>query len=393
MKLVKNTTLVIFIMLAALLSSCASKPVVQQLKPKVIGATKKAVVLEYTETRTDFLVKPVFQTGRTGLLSGDADDPAVWVHPTDPAKSLIFGVDKEDGLWVWDFSGKELTHIDAGGKPGNVDVRTGLMLGGKKVDIVALNLRRVHFKEVSKIAVFAINPDYTSGDDVLTILADGKSENTELQKGTYGFGLYKNPKTNLIYAFENASTGPISQYLIEDDGTGKGIKLTHVRDLEYTGETCEGMVADDELGFFYVAEEDTAVHKYYADPEMSSAPILSFALAEDGYSRDREGISLFNYPDGTGYFIVVDQGDASNQIASILRIYEREGDNNFVKTVAILDMDGNPMWDEDGVDSLYSAVLPGFPNGIVIGHDGDHSKYTIYDWKDIAGNELNIYSE
>jgi 3-phytase len=153
------------------------------------------------------------------------------------------------------------------------------------------------------------------------------------------------------------------------------------------------MVTDDELGFFYVGEEDTAVHKYYADPEMSAAPIYTFALVEDGYSRDREGISLFNYPDGTGYFIVVDQGDASNQIASILRIYERQGDNKFVKTVAILDMEGKPMWDQDGVDSLYTTALPGFPNGIVIGHDGANSTYTIYDWKDIAGEELNIYSE
>jgi len=393
MKLVKYATLLIFAMIIGLFFSCASKPAVQQLGPKVIKSTKKAVVLEYTETRTDFLVKPVFQTGRTGILSGDADDPAIWVHPTDPSRSLIFGVDKVDGLWVWDFEGNELTQVDAWGKPGNVDVRYGLELGGKKVDIVAMNLRKIKYLDASKLAVFAINPDYTSGDDVLITLADGQTENNDIQRGTYGFGLYKNPKTNLIYAFENASTGPISQYLIEDDGTGKGIKLTHVRDLEYDGETCEGMVADDELGFFYVAEEDAAVHKYYADPEMSAAPIHSFALAEDGYTRDREGISLFNFDNGTGYFIVVDQSDASNNIASILRIYERQGDNKFVKTVAIRDMNGEPMWDEDGVDSLYSTVLPGFPNGIVIGHDGNHSTYTIYDWRDIAGSELSINGE
>ncbi len=393
MKLVKFAALLISAMIIGMFFSCASKPAVQQLGPKVIKSTKKAVVLEYTETRTDFLVKPVFQTGRTGILSGDADDPAVWVHPTDPSRSLIFGVDKVDGLWVWDFEGNEITHIDAWGKPGNVDVRYGLELGGKKVDIVAMNLRKVKYLDASKLAVFAINPDYTSGDDVLITLADGQTEGNDIQRGTYGFGLYKNPDTGLIYAFESASTGPISQYLIEDDGTGKGIVATHVRDLEYAGDTCEGMVSDDDLGFFYVGEEDKAVHKYYADPSMPSAAINSFALAEDGYSRDREGISLFNYPDGTGYFIVVDQGDASNQIASILRIYERQGDNKFVKTVAILDMDGKPMWDQDGVDSLYTTALPGFPNGILIGHDGANSTYTIYDWKEIAGDELSIYGE
>ena len=202
MKLVKYDTLVIFLALVGLISSCASKPAPKQLAPKVIKSTKKAVVLEYTETRTDFLVKPVFQTGRTGILTGDADDPAIWVHPTEPSRSLIFGVDKVAGLWVWDFEGNEITHVDAWGKPGNVDVRYGLELGGKLVDIVAMNLRKVKYADASKIAVYGINPDYTSGDDVLFTLSDGQTENNDLQTGTYGFGLYKNPSTGLIYAFE-----------------------------------------------------------------------------------------------------------------------------------------------------------------------------------------------
>lgn len=373
--------------------SCASKPEVQQLAPRVIKSTKEAVVVEYTETRTDNLVLPVLETGKTGIIAGDADDPAIWIHPTDPSRSLIFGVDKVDGLWVWDMNGKEITHVDGGGKPGNVDVRYGLELGGEKVDIVAMNLRKVQYKTASKLAVFAINPDYTSGDDVLMTLANGQTENNDLQIGTYGFGLYSNPETGLIYAFENASTGPISQYLIEDDGTGKGIKLTLVRELVYEGETCEGMVADDEFGFIYVAEEDYAIHKYYADPEMSPVAFHQFAFAEDGYSRDREGISLFNCSDGTGYLLVVDQGDASNKIASILRIYERQGDNKLVKTVAHLSMEGEPMWDDDGVDSNSTPILPNFPNGFVVGHDGDKSTFTVYDWNDIAGTDLNICGE
>lgn len=393
MKLIKYAILSVFVLLVCLFIGCASKPVARQLTPKVIKSTKKAVILEYNETRTDNLIEPVLETGKTGFLAGDADDPAVWIHPSDPERSLIFGVDKVDGLWVWDMTGKELTHVDGGGKPGNVDVRYGLQLGGRKVDIVAMNLRKVKFKDASKLAVWAINPDYTSGDDVLSLLADGKSENNDLQNGTYGFGLYSNRETGFIYAFENASTGPISQYLIEDDGTGSGIKLSLVRELVYEGGTCEGMVADDKLGFFYVAEEDEAIHKYYADPDQSPESIHSFALAEDGYSRDREGISLFTFNDGTGYLLVVDQGDASNKIASILRIYEREGDNKLVKTVAHLDMDGEPMWDDDGVDSNSTAILPWFPNGFVVGHDGANSVFTIYDWRDFAGSDLKISGE
>lgn len=392
-KMMKYTTWVFFVLLVGLFSACTSKPVAQQLAPRVIKSTKKAVILEHRETRTDNLVKPVLETGRTGLLAGDADDPAIWIHPTDPTKSLIFGVDKVDGLWVWDMTGTELTHIDGWGKPGNIDVRYGLDLGGKAVDIVAMNLRKVKYKTASKLAVYGINPDYTSGEDVLITLADGHSDDNDITTGTYGFGLYSNPETGLIYAFESASTGPISQYLIEDDGTGTGIKLTLVRELVYEGNTCEGMVADDELGFFYVGEEDLAIHKYYAAPDMSPESIYSFAFAEDGYSRDREGISLFNFDDGTGYFLVVDQGDFSNKIASILRIYERQGDNKLVKTVAHLDMDGKAMWDDDGVDSNATPILPLFPNGLVIGHDGAKSVFTLYDWRDFAGSDLKLSGE
>ncbi|MGH7599381.1 MAG: phytase, partial [bacterium] len=30
----------------------------------------------------------------TSSVIGDADDPAIWVHPADPSKSLIVGTDK-----------------------------------------------------------------------------------------------------------------------------------------------------------------------------------------------------------------------------------------------------------------------------------------------------------
>ena len=38
----------------------------------------------------------------------DTDDPAIWIHPTDPAQSLIIGTDKnEDGaLYVYNLQGK-----------------------------------------------------------------------------------------------------------------------------------------------------------------------------------------------------------------------------------------------------------------------------------------------
>src|SRR3954452_24501788 len=61
---------------------------------------------------------------------GDAaDDPAIWAHPDDPAKSLILGTDKQGGLHVYDLDGGNLQTVADGALPNNVDVVYGFRLG------------------------------------------------------------------------------------------------------------------------------------------------------------------------------------------------------------------------------------------------------------------------
>ncbi|MBL7154065.1 MAG: phytase, partial [Phycisphaerae bacterium] len=76
--------------------------------------------------------------------AGDrADDATVWVHPTDPNRSVIIGTDKDDtagGLVVYDLAGKQMS-FTTGGKMNNVDVRYNFPLGGKEVDIIAVGNR------------------------------------------------------------------------------------------------------------------------------------------------------------------------------------------------------------------------------------------------------------
>src|SRR5262245_31952618 len=46
---------------------------------------------------------------------GDAaDDPAIWVHPTDPAKSVILGTDKRGGLALYDLAGRQIQYLPGG---------------------------------------------------------------------------------------------------------------------------------------------------------------------------------------------------------------------------------------------------------------------------------------
>lgn len=364
---------------------------------KKAAAVLIIAVISFSVWAEDFTkyahVKPVVTTGRTGVksLEGSADDPAIWIHPSDPSRSLIFGVDKVEGVWVWTMDGKELTHFSPWGKPGNIDVRYGFDLAGKKVDIVALNLRKVKYKGGSKLACYAVNPDYTSGKDVVTVLCDGRSEGNDIQKNAYGFTLYKNKETGKMYCFEAPNDKPfnIRQHLIESNSAGTAVTTRAVRDLEYDGLIQnEGMVCDDELGYYYVAEETEeakGVYKYLASPDADTKAVSIFAPLSDGYRRDREGLAFYDAGNGQGYIIVVDQGEKPDDF-SLLRIYDRVT-NKLVKSVVHLSRNGKLIFDDDGVDAN-SSPLPGFPNGIVVGHDGGSSEYTIYDWADFAGSDL-----
>ncbi len=371
---------------------CAGGP--ERQAPAASANITKTVEKEpYVEDRTENFVMPTLTTDQTGKgMSGDADDPAIWVHPDDPARSVIFGVDKAVGFYAWDMNGKELLCQDIHGKPGNIDVRYGLEIGDREVDIVAVNIRKARFTRISKVAVYAINPDFTSGEDLLVKLADGESENNQVEFESYGFGLYKSAEDGQIYVFTAPKRdGDITQYRVEDDGSGKAVKLTEVRVLPFPSpDAKEGMVCDDDAGYLYVGEEGKCVHKYYAEPDAEPEAFLTFA--EDGYAADREGVSLYKLEDGTGYVVVVDQGGITDEAASILRIYDLEEPHELVRTIAHLNSDKESIWDDDGVE-VTSKPLPGFPHGAVLAHDGRNSNYPIYDWADIAGGQLKLANQ
>ena len=70
------------------------------------------------------MVECVAQTDPVATTEDAADDPAVWVHPTDPARSLVIGTNKKAGLVVYELTGKTVQVLDDG-RMNNVDVVQG----------------------------------------------------------------------------------------------------------------------------------------------------------------------------------------------------------------------------------------------------------------------------
>jgi len=120
-----------------------------------------------------------------------ADDPAIWIHPSDPSKSLILATNKKGGITVYNLFGEEI-HYYKVGNANNIDVRYGFQFrNGTKGDIVACS-ERID----DKIMVFRINQE----DGSLTEISGNRLMSKVNE--TYGFCLYRKPRSDLFYACE-----------------------------------------------------------------------------------------------------------------------------------------------------------------------------------------------
>ena len=82
----------------------------------------------------------------TERVRKDSDDPAIWIDPHDPSKSLIIGTDKHEtngGLFVFGLDGRIIANKSVSGlkRPNNVDVEYGLILKGAPTDIAVATER------------------------------------------------------------------------------------------------------------------------------------------------------------------------------------------------------------------------------------------------------------
>ncbi|MCI0343791.1 MAG: phytase [Planctomycetales bacterium] len=275
----------------------------------------------------------------------DQDDLCVWVHPTDPSASTVIVSDKSAGrIFVYDLSGKALQSLEVP-KPGNVDVRRGVRLGGRERDIVAWNQREGGYRIVVCEVDLATRK--------LRRLDDGGIETSE----NYGGCLYASRSSGRLYFFITSKPGHVEQYELADNGKG-GVAGRRVRRWEI-GSQCEGAVADDESDVVYVADEDHGVWALGADPELLAVVELVVRLGEDGLVGDVEGLALWPRPGGSGYLVV------SNQKANDFRVYRRSSPHGFVGAFSVAGARKT-----DGLDLTPLPAGPAFPRGAFACHSG-----------------------
>jgi 3-phytase len=296
----------------------------------------------------------------------DSDDPAIWIHPTNPESSLILGTDKEGNengaLYVFDLTGKIDTVLKGFDRPNNVDIRQGCVFGQDTLDIAVVTERNKN-----RIRVMSL-PDMRFIDQGgIQVFEDSPA------REVMGVGLYLRPTDKQLHAIVSRKENPdttdsyLYQYLLEGDSSGQ-ITGRFVRMFgRFSGtKEIEAVVVDDALGFVYYSDEGFGVRKYHADPLMGNVELASFGL--QGFVDDREGISIYHTSDSTGYILVSDQG------ANRFQVFRREGTHQYLGTISVQAVSS------DGSEVTHHNLSAQFPQGLFVAMS-DNKTFELYDWR------------
>lgn len=329
----------------------------------------------------------------TEAVTDDADDPALWIHPTDPARSLIVGTNKvqapHGALVVFGLDGRTRQTVAGIDRPNNVDIEQGVPLEGRLVDVAVTTERLQH-----RLRVFVIDGERTDGrvlTDIgsLPVLAGEVGDFSE----PMGIALYKRPSDGALFAIVAPKLGPkvgyLWQYRVTGDGKG-GVTGTLVRRFGHFSATgaapgepgeIEAIVVDDALGFVYYADERHGIHKWRADPDHAEATRELAVFGTEGYRLDREGLALWTRPDGSGYLVSTDQIPGG----SVFKLYRREGDPGAAHTHTVVAEVRTTADETDGLE-VTSAPLPGFPKGLMVAMNSGSRNFAMFNWERLFPN-------
>ncbi|WP_404962255.1 phytase [Streptomyces sp. 147326] len=272
--------------------------------------------------------------------SGDAaDDPAIWVHPTDPAKSVVVATDKKGALEVYDMTGARIQRI-TGDYGNNVDLRGDIVVSAD--DEAAGGNGAMH--------IYRIDPATRQ----LKRLKDVPTEVT-----AHGICLYTSPASGKLYAFPNSTSGRVEQWELAVNGDA--VTATSVR-LWDAGSAVEGCYADETTGKLYLGEEDVGVWVYGAEPTAGASRTKLDSTGSGGHiTADTEGITA------AGNRIYV-----SSQGSNDFTVYDRTTRAHLGRFSVSNGTAADDCEDTDGIDATAANLGPAFPQGVFICQDGSN---------------------
>lgn len=380
-------------------------------------------------------------------LEADADDPAIWLHPGDAARSLIVTAVKDGGIRVYDLRGRTVQVVNpvAGGeidgRINNVDVTYGFALrGGRRVDLAVASDRGLDVIRVYRI---------DGGDRPLVEITDldlGRA--FPRRPGEDGTGLEANPleDQNTAYGLATWKDGGGPTWVVASQRgiarlglfrliakEGGRVAVRYVRDFRFPAShdgqdlrveneddprrdwspQLEGMTVDQRSGVLYAGQEDVGIWRvdlrsgrrdgrpFY---ETRGSSIGPFREPGSVIARDVEGLCIWYGPGRSGYLIASSQGGAHGD--------QPLPDPPFDDSFAVFALGGgrpdllgsfriarsggiDAVQESDGAEVI-STGLPGFPGGLLVTQDGydddldgldgevDSTNFKLVPWERIA---------
>lgn len=288
----------------------------------------------------------VLPTGQTQPVreAGDAaDDPAIWVHPSRGAHSLILATDKKRGLAVYGLDGRERQFLPVG-RINNVDLRQGLVYGGRKFDLAVATQR-----DEAGLVLFGVSP---AGQ--VRELARLKTTLDDI----YGLCVGRNAEGGLD-VFPNDKDGRVQRLRLAL--AGQAWRVEPVAEFRLASQP-EGCVVDEANQALFVGEEKRGIWRQpLATP--GAAPALVIPVGP-GLAADVEGMAI--HP-GRGWLVVSSQGSDSYVAYDIQPPFAQRG-TFAIGINASLGIDG--VSETDGLD-LSAANLGGpYADGLLVVQDG-----------------------
>lgn len=298
------------------------------------------------------------ETTGMGLTGDAADDPAIWVHPMDPARSLILGTNKDVGVYVYGLDGSEKQRLPVG-LSNNVDLRGNLAVASND--------------GVNALSWFRIDP----ATAIVSHAGDTKLASVE------PYGVCMGMVQGALHVAVTYKTGLIEIWQVSDTGAG----LPQTADLRtiQLGSQLEGCVIDDEAGRMFVGEENVGLWVVNLAAEGMTPQSIDTVGSGTGLVADVEGVSLYTGAKGAGYLVV------SAQSRDRFVIYDRKPPHAHLGVISVTASDDgsvDAVSHTDGLD-VSSAPLPGLPAGVLVVQDDANpiseidQNFKIVDWREV----------
>lgn len=324
--------------------------------------------------------------GTSPALANDPFDAAIWLDGDDANKSLIFATERTQAmgrLYSYDLVGQNRQSSNLLMQPGLVDIKTGFALGGQTLDLVA-----VAEAGAAHVRIFTL--DRASGQMTdITGFTDVFKDRTGDSAIPVGVALYRRASDNAGFVVVSPLSGPVTNYLYEyrlEYVAGK-VNLTYARRFgEFStivtpGDAdVKGLLVDDAAGYLYYTDKAFGIRKYLADPDAPNADAELAVFGKSEFAGGRNGLALYEKPDGSGYLLSVDQSASQSRVLLWSRTGVAANPHN-QPLVSTLNLNADFI---DGIAVTSAPLGSRYPSGLLVVSNRSGKNFLYYDWQQIA---------